>query len=226
MMYLLDTADLSAIQRAKDLYPVIGVTTNPSIIAKEKKGFLEIVNGIRETIGDESLLHVQTLGSTATEIIWEAEYLREKIKGKLYIKIPVTAEGIKAIRILKEQGYDVTATAIITAQQALMASVAGADFLAPYVNRIDNIGGNGVGVVRDMVELMKIHGLKSKVLAASFKNVQQVHEVSKVGAHSITVSPELMDALIAHPITNSSVEQFSRDWQNVYGIGKNMKNSC
>lgn len=220
MLYMLDTADLKAIERAFDLYPMSGVTTNPTIIAKEKRDFLSILRDIRSIIGRDTMLHVQALSKTADEIIREAEFLNESIDGNLYIKIPVIPEGIKAIKMLKKRGIKTTATAIFTAEQAFMAANAGAEFTAPYVNRIDNISGNGARVVEEIVRLFEVHGLDSKVLAASFKNVEQVHRVLLSGAQSITVNPEIMDQLLAHPLTDWSVAQFISDWEGVYGKGK------
>ncbi len=220
MQYLLDTADTQSIARAYELYPVCGVTTNPTIIAKENRPLLEILRDIRSIIGNESTLHVQTLGKTAMEIVKEGEYLHGVMEGNIYVKIPVTAEGIKAMKILTEKEIKVTATAILTAQQALMAAVAGASYVAPYVNRIDNIAGDGVGVVSEIVKLFHIYKLETKVLAASFKNVQQIHKVSLAGCHAITINGELLDGLLQHPLTNSSIDQFNSDWESVYGKNK------
>lgn len=225
MLYLLDTANVEEIKRAFDLYPMSGVTTNPTIISKEKRSFLEILKEIRAAIGEDKMLHVQSISTKAEEIVKEAEYLKETIGGNFYIKIPVIPEGIKAIKILKAKGMNITATAIFTADQALMAARAGADFVAPYVNRIDNISGNGVGVVEEIVHLFDIYAIDSKVLAASFKNVQQVHDVSLAGAQSITVGSEIMDGLLSHPLTEWSVDQFTKDWSGVYGEGKVAYNS-
>lgn len=220
MLYLLDTADLSAIKKAYDLYPMDGVTTNPTIISKEKTNFIKHLQAIRSIIGKESMLHVQVLGETAELMIKEAKALNEQISGNLYIKIPVTPQGIKAMKILSKDGFKITATAIFTAQQALMAAKAGSDFVAPYINRIDNISGNGVAVVEEIVHLFNTFGLDSKVLAASFKNVQQVHESLLNGAHSVTVNMENFEMLLEHPLTDWSVNQFIRDWESVYGEGK------
>lgn len=220
MLYLLDTANIDLIKRAFDLYPISGVTTNPTIISKEKRNFFDVLRDIREVIGEDSMLHVQALGTKAEDIVREAEYLSENIGGHLYIKIPVIPEGIKAIKILKKKDIKTTATAIFTAEQALIAAAAGADFVAPYVNRIDNIGGNGVRVVSEIVKLFITFGMNAKVLAASFKNVQQVHEVALCGGHAVTVSADIMDGLLSHPLTDWSVNQFIKDWEEVYGKGK------
>lgn len=216
MLYILDTANLEEIKKAYEFYPMDGVTTNPSIISKEKRDFIEILKDIRDIIGEDSMLHAQTLAMTAEDIVKEARYIKEQVGGNFYVKIPVIPEGIKAMKILKKEGFGITATAIFTAEQAFMAAKAGADFVAPYVNRIDNISGNGVDVVAQIVELFEIHNIDSKVLAASFKNVQQVHEVALRGAQSVTVNAEIMDKLLEHPLTDWSVDQFIQDWKNAY----------
>jgi len=216
-MYLLDTANVEAIKKGVDLYPIAGVTTNPTIISKEKGDFLGILQEIREAIGFDSMLHVQALGRNADDIIKEAHFLQANIPGCLYIKIPVIPEGIKAMKQLKKDGFGITATAIFTADQALMAAMAGADFVAPYVNRIDNISGNGVAVVSEIVTMFKQYNLETKVLAASFKNVQQIHEVSLSGAQSLTAPLEIIEQTLSHPLTDWSVDQFINDWSKVYG---------
>jgi fructose-6-phosphate aldolase 2 len=220
MFYLLDTAETDKIKKAFDLYPLDGVTTNPTIIAKENKDFLSLLEEIRKIIGEDKMLHVQVLARNAAEMIAEAKYLNQKVGGKLYIKIPVTAEGIKAIKLLSAQGIETTATAIFTAQQALMAAKAGADFAAPYVNRIGNTNVDGAQVVKDIATLFKENNLKTKILAASFKNVNQIHKIMLSGAQSFTAGPDLIDKLLEHSGTSSSVDQFINDWESVYGKDK------
>ena len=222
MIYFLDTADTQAIQRAVDLYPLSGVTTNPSIIAKENKPLKEILQNIREIIGPDRLLHVQVAGKTADVMVQEARLLHAKVDDRLCIKVPVTREGMKAIRLLAAEGFTVTATAILTPQQALMAAVAGAAYLAPYVNRLDNICGNGIQVVSDIAALLAIHNLDAQLLAASFKNVQQVHEVALAGCQTVTIAPDVFEQLLVHPLTDSGVAGFERDWDAVYGEGKTL----
>ncbi len=151
MIYLLDTADITAIRRLVDIFPVAGVTTNPTLIAKEKRNFADILRDIRQSIGPDRMLHVKVVGSTADIMMKEAERLRDFVGNGFHVKVPVTAEGIKAIRLLAERQFQITATAIVTPQQALMAAVAGAAFTAPYVNRLDNICGDGVRMVGDIV---------------------------------------------------------------------------
>lgn len=222
MNFLLDTADLQEIERLIDLYPIEGVTTNPSIIANTQKeiGLIELLTNIREIIGNERMLHVQVLSKEAEEMIEEAKFLNQKLDGNLYIKIPVIPEGIKAIKELTKQDIKTTATAVFTPQQALMASKAGAKFVAPYVNRLDNISAEGVGVVKKIIEFFKVHNLDTKVLAASFKNVDQINQSCLSGSHAITASPEIIEKLVYHPMTNLGVEQFISDWEEAYGTKK------
>lgn len=221
MIYMLDTADVEKIRKGFELYPITGVTTNPSIIAKEKRDFFTILKEIREVIGENTMLHAQVLGSTAEEMIREAAVMKEKVGGNLYIKVPVTAQGIKAMKQLSKEGYNITATAILTPQQALMAATAGAEYLAPYINRADDICEDGIQIVSDIVRLLEVSGnTKAKVLGASFKNVKQVHETILTGAKSVTINAETMDRLLYHPLSDWSVETFVKDWENVYGKGK------
>ncbi|HCX65113.1 MAG TPA: fructose-6-phosphate aldolase [Eubacteriaceae bacterium] len=218
MIYFLDTGDVKAIEKALDLFPVEGVTTNPTIIAKQKKNVIETIKDIRSCIGDDLKLHVQTLGEHAEDIVREAGILRDAVKGDFYAKIPVTAEGIKAMQKLKKEGFQVTATAIFTQQQALIAARAGADYVAPYVNRLDNISSSGIKVVEDIVTLIDRYDLDTQVLAASFKNVEQVHQVSLSGAHSVTIDPELYEKLLYHPLTQESVIDFIVDGHTYYNL--------
>ena len=217
MIYILDTADLAAIKHCNEFYPLSGVTTNPSIIAKEKGDFWQILKEIRGVIGNDKMLHVQTVQTTAKKMVEEAKLIKEKIGGDIYIKIPIGEEGLKAVPMIKNLGIGVTMTAIFTPAQALMAAKAGADFVAPYVNRLDNILGDGTNVVAEIVQQFEIYGLDCKVLAASFKNAEQVHRCALCGCHSVTVSAGVLKSLITHPMTDAAVEGFERDWKGVYG---------
>lgn len=219
MLILLDTANLDDIKKGVDIYPLDGVTTNPTIISKEKTKFIEHLKKIREIIGNDRMLHVQTVGKTAEEIVAEALYLNQVIGGNLYIKIPVTDYGIKAMKILKSKNIKITATAVITPMQALVAAKAGADFTAPYVNRIDNICDDGVKTVGEIVKIFKFYNLNCKVLAASFKNVAQIHDCCLAGSDSVTIGCDLLERLIYHPLTDWSVNTFIKDWESVYGKG-------
>ena len=221
MLYIADTADLEAIRHINEFYPLAGVTTNPSIVSREHTDFWTLMQNIRAIIGPEKMLHIQTVQTDAAGMIAEARLLKEKIGGSLYVKIPIGEEGLKATMAIKEQGIaGVTMTAVFTPAQALMAATAGADFVAPYVNRLDNILGNGVAVVAEIAELFRVHDVQDcRVLAASFKNAQQIHECALAGCHSVTIAPDLFKTLISHPTTDAAVAGFSADWQSVYADG-------
>ena len=217
MIYILDTGNLDDIRHANEFYPIAGVTTNPSLVAKEKKDLTELLLAIRAIIGEEKMLHVQTTATKAEDMVKEAKMLKEKVGGEFYVKIPIGEEGLKATQILKKEGIGVTMTAIFTPQQALIAAKAGASFVAPYVNRLDNISADGVQVVADIVHMFDTFGLDCKVLAASFKNTMQLHNVALVGGHSATISLDILKAAISHPMTDAAIAGFEKDWKGVYG---------
>ena len=217
MLYILDTADLKEIRHANEFYPIVGVTTNPSIIAKEKTDFWTLMKSIRAIIGEEKMLHVQTTQKTAEGIVEEAKLLNKELGGNFYIKIPIGEEGLKATKQLKKLGIGVTITAIFTPAQALLAATAGASFVAPYVNRLDNIIGDGVEVAAEIVKQLNVYGSDCKVLVASFKTAEQVHKCASVGCHSMTVTADILRTVISHPMTDAAIAGFEKDWSSVYG---------
>ncbi|MBP3377850.1 MAG: fructose-6-phosphate aldolase [Clostridia bacterium] len=217
MLYLIDTANLEAIKKCCEYYPVAGVTTNPTIVSKENTDFKKLLYSIREIIGDNKMLHVQTTATEANDILNEAVAIKNVIGDNFYLKIPITREGIKATSLCKDKGFGVTMTAIFTQQQALIAASSGADFVAPYINRLDNIVSDGVHVVEEIVNMFKMYDIKTKILAASFKNVEQVHKVAMTGAGAVTVNPDIFDMLIYHPLTYYAIDDFNKDWEMVYG---------
>lgn len=217
MMYIIDTANLDQIRKCVEFYPIAGVTTNPTIISRENTDFVKLIKDIRDIIGPDLMLHVQVTASKADDIVKEALLLKEAVGGNFYVKIPISQEGLKATSILHNMGMKVTETAIFTQQQALIAALAGADFVAPYVNRLDNIVSDGVQVVSEIVDMFKAHDIKTKVLAASFKTVEQIHKIAMSGCHSVTINPELFETLTYHPMTQYAIDDFNADWESVYG---------
>jgi len=217
MIYFLDTADINAIKHCNEFYPIAGVTTNPSIVARTGADFWTLLKSIRNIIGEEKMLHVQTRSQTAEGMIEEALLLKKNLGDNFYIKIPICEEGLKATSALKAMGINVTVTAIFSPTQALLAARAGADFVAPYVNRIDSICGDGVKVVEEIANIFAINGIKTQILAASFKNTEQVHKCALVGCHSATVTDETLKGLISHPMTDNALMKFDNDWKAVYG---------
>ncbi len=217
MEYILDTADIAAIKHCNEFYPLTGVTTNPSIIAKENRNFWDIVKDIRDIIGPDKLFFAQTVQKTADKIVEEAILMNEKSGGDFCVKIPICEEGLKATIKLKKLGIKVLMTAIFTPAQALIAAKAGADYVAPYVNRLDNIIGDGCEVVAQIVEQFAIYDLPCKVLAASFKNAEQVHKCAAAGCQCVTVTDDVLKAVITHPMTDAAIDGFDKDWKNIYG---------
>ena len=218
MELILDTANIEDI---KDLHTHLcldGVTTNPSIISKEGKDFENIIKEIDEIVGKDTPIHAQVISTKFEDMMEEALYI-SKLREKMYVKIPVTKEGLRAIKELKKQNIKITATAIFTAHQVFLAAKAGADYVAPYVNRIDNISGDGVNVVKDLVNIINSYNLNTKVVAASFKNAQQVLDLMKVGVHSATIPADICRTMMAHPLTDWSVDKFIEDWSNTFGEG-------
>lgn len=214
-----DTADLDELRKLYTFFPLEGVTTNPTILKHAGYKLSVAVEGIQELVGN-GMVHVQMISSETDDMVREAKKYRTYFDfgDNFYAKIPVTPSGYKAMRILKDAGINVTATAIFTQQQALVAMKAGADFVAPYVSRLDNISSHGIEVVGDIVENIALYGLDGKVLAASFKTVDQIYRTSMAGAHSATISPELLHQLIKHPMTDISVAQFEVDSEGLYDI--------
>jgi fructose-6-phosphate aldolase 2 len=220
MRLYIDSANIEQIRHLNEYYPVAGVTTNPSIIVKENRPHLEILKDIREVIGDEKELFVQLLGDSAEEMVQEAKMLKRELPGNLVVKIPVTEEGLKAIKLLVAENIPTLATTIYTSFQALMAALSGAKYVAPYVNRIDNLTGNGVRVVAEIAQLFTTYKLSTEIIAASFKNAQQVHDVCLAGSQKVTVGPELIKKFIAFPATSTDVSAFKMEWQKAYGKEK------
>ena len=230
MEYFIDTANLEEIKRINDIFPIAGVTTNPSIIAKEKRDFKEIIADIFKIIGKDKIVHGQAVGSTADIIIREVNLLKDTFGDNFYTKIPVTPEGIKAMKILSKDGHKITATGILSAQQIVMAAEEGAEYMAPYINRSDNIGESGIEIVRDAYRILQMTKktdeecmnryrriFEPKILGASFKNVRQVHETMMAGSKSVTVGTDVFERLIYHPYTDWSMDTFNSDWEEVYG---------
>jgi len=214
-----DTADLEELRKLYAFFPLEGVTTNPTILSNSGYKLSVAVEGIQQLVGS-GMVHVQMISSESDDMVREAKKYRSYFDfgDNFFAKIPVTEDGYRAMHILKDAGINVTATAIFTQQQALVAMKAGADFVAPYVSRLDNISSHGIEVVGDIVKNISTYNLKGKVLAASFKTVDQIYRVSMAGAHSATIGPELLHQLIKHPMTDIGVKQFEVDSEGLYDI--------
>lgn len=224
MKLIIDDAHIDLIKRVYEFYPVDGVTTNPSILAKSGRNPYEVLKEIREFIGKEAELHVQVISRNAEGMTEEAERIVKELGENTYVKIPSVPEGFKAIKILKQRGINITATAIYTPMQAFLAAKCGADYAAPYINRIDNMGYNGIQVAKNIHDIFKNNGLKTEVLAASFKNSQQLLELCEYGIGASTVAPDVIEGLVKNQAITSAIEDFIRDFEGLTGEGKNMSN--
>lgn len=224
MKLLIDDANIEKIKRIYRYYAIDGVTTNPSILAKNGKNPYETLKEIREFIGDEAELHVQVVSNTAEAMIEEGKKIVKELGENTYIKVPTVPEGLKAMKQLSKEGYKITATAIYTPIQAYLAAKAGANYTAPYVNRIDNLGTNGIEVTRKIHDIFENNGLKTQVLAASFKNSLQVLELCEYGIGASTVAPDIIDAFINNTNISSAVQAFTDDFEGLCGKGKTMLN--
>lgn len=224
MKLLIDDANIEKIKRIYEYYAVDGVTTNPSILAAEKRNPYEVLKEIRTFIGEEAELHVQVVSTSADEMIKEGYKIVKELGKNTYIKIPTIPEGLKAMKKLSSEGYKITATAIYTPMQAFLAAKAGADYAAPYVNRIDNLGTNGIEVARKIHDIFKNNNFKTQILAASFKNSLQVLELCEYGVGASTVAPEIIEGLIKNTSISSAVDAFVDDFENLCGKNKTMLN--
>lgn len=224
MKILIDSANIEEIKRLYDLYPADGITCNPTILSKTGRNPYMLLSEIREFIGPDSELHVQVISEQAEAIVEEAKKILSKLGKQTFIKIPVTPQGLKAIRLLAMQGVNVTGTAVYNSMQGYLAGKAGAKYVAPYINRIDNLGYNGVEVAKEIHDMLKMGNFSTKVLAASFKNSQQLIELGKHGIEASTISPEVIDNLIRHDCVDAAVACFRKDFVKLCGKDKTMLN--
>ena len=223
MKILVDHADINAIKKMYEYYPVDGVTTNPSILKKAGKNPYDVLLEIREFIGKDADLHAQVISRKAEDMVTEAHKMLEILGANTFIKVPVVPEGLKAIKILATEGVSVTGTAIYNQMQGFLAGKAGAKYVAPYVNRIDNLGANGIQVAKDIHDMLKKAGLATQVLAASFKNSQQVQELAAYGVEASTVAPDVIEGLIKVDAARCAIDVFISDFEDLCGTGKTMQ---
>ena len=217
MEIILDTADVEVIKYYNSIINVKGVTTNPSIIVKSGKDFQLVIKEILDILNEDQDLYIQVISSDVNSIVEEAKYISSirNSKENIYVKIPVTVEGLKAIKEVKKLGIKVLATAINSLSQGYLAALSGADALAPYVNRICNYT-DGIKVVSDLQNILNIHKFDTKIVAASFKNANQVNELLLAGINAVTVPPDILEKLVINQMTNDAVKIFEEDWEKAY----------
>lgn len=218
MRYLLDTANLDAIRRYTEYFPVVGVTSNPTIVKREGNiDFFAHMRNIRRIIGKENSLHIQVIAEEAEGMILDAKRILKEVDEEVYIKVPVTMEGMKAIRQLKAEGIHVTATAIYTKTQGFLAIAAGADYIAPYYNRMEDMNVDPEDTIASFAEMIVNEGAATQILAASFKNAGQIDKAFLAGAHTATVAPELLENALNMAAITNAVKNFTADWKSLHG---------
>lgn len=215
MELIIDSSNIEQIKELNDLLTITGVTTNPTILTKSGREAMDVVKDLCEVLSEDQLLFIQTVQTSFEGIMEEAKMISSIRNKNMYVKIPVTHEGLRAIKECKKLGIHTLATAIYTADQAFLAAMNGAEYLAPYTNRMCNYG-DGVQDVKDLIEMLRVNNMPAKVIAASFKNTYQVHELIKAGIQAVTVPCDVLYQMIDHPGTKIAVGEFSVNWQRAY----------
>lgn len=216
MELYLDTSDVAAVKALARIFPLAGVTTNPSIVAAGKKPLEVLLPELQDALGGQGRLFAQVMATTAEGMVEDAHKLRSII-ADLVVKVPVTAEGLAAMKLLKAEGIPTLGTAVYGAAQGLLSALAGAEYVAPYVNRIDAQGGSGIATVEELQQLLTLHAPRSKVLAASFKTPRQALDCLLTGCQSITLPLDVAQQFLASPAVDAAIHKFEHDWQTAFG---------
>jgi len=213
MKLFIDTANVNEIREAHSWGIICGVTTNPSLIAKEGRDFKEVVNEICSIV--DGPISAEVISLKAEGMIEEARDLA-KIHKNIVIKIPMTAEGLKAVSVLSKEGIKTNVTLIFSAAQALLAAKAGATYVSPFVGRLDDIGQNGIELIKEIVQIFKNYpDIKTEIIAASIRHPIHVIEAAKAGAHIATVPFKVLEQMTKHALTDVGIERFLKDWEKV-----------
>ena len=222
MRLFIDDADVNEIRRLIDIYPIDGVTTNPTILSRTGRNPVDVLKEIREIIGKDKIIFAQAVPAQSDGIIKDAHAIVKLLGENTVVKIPSIPEGFKAIQQLKMEGILTCGTVVYTPLQAYLAAKSGADYTAPYVNRIDNMGYDGVQVVQKIQDILTCYGFHTEILAASFKNSGQVLALCEYGIGAATCAPAVIDSFVKNPAIDSAVDNFIRDFEKTAGKGKTM----
>ncbi len=214
MKFFIDTANVAEIKQAMALGMVDGVTTNPSLVAKEGRPFKEVVTEICSIV--DGPVSLEAVTATAPEMVKEAHEL-VKIGSQVVVKVPVTQEGLKAVKILKAEGIKTNVTLAFSPTQALLAAKAGAAYISPFVGRLDDISHTGMDLVEQIICIYDNYGFDTQVIVASIRNPLHVVSAALMGADIATIPYKVIEQLIKHPLTDAGVEKFLADWQKVPG---------
>lgn len=210
MKLFIDTANLEEIKSANNMGVICGVTTNPSLIVKEKKDFKEIIREISKIV--DGPISAEVISVEHEKMVEEAMTL-VPIHKNIVIKLPMTIEGLKACKILTEKGIKTNVTLIFTATQALLAARAGATYVSPFLGRLDDIGENSVELIEDVVTIFEKHNIKTEIIAASIRNPWHAKEAAKAGAHIATIPYSTLINMTKNELTDKGIEKFLKDWE-------------
>jgi len=208
----IDTANTEAIKKFYDMGIIDGVTTNPTLISMEGKSFHEVVSEITEIV--DGPISIEAVSTKAEDMIKEARRL-SKINPNVVVKIPMTSEGLKAVKVLSKEGVKINVTLVFSTNQGLLAAKAGATYVSPFIGRLDDRGHEGMQIIRDLVQIFKNYGFKTKVIVASIRHPLHVIDAAKAGADVATIPPDVLEKMLEHPLTDLGINRFLEDWRKV-----------
>ena len=212
MKLFIDTANINEIREAASLGIIDGVTTNPTLIAKEGRDFIDVVKEICGMV--DGPISAEVISLKSDEMVREARPL-SKINKNIVIKIPITSEGLKATKILSGEGIKTNLTLCFSPTQALLAAKSGATYVSPFVGRLDDISQDGMGLIREIKTIYSNYNIKTQIIVASVRHPLHVLEAAKIGADIATVPYKVLMTLVKHPLTDMGIERFLKDWQSV-----------
>ena len=212
MKIFLDTANVEAIKKYNDMGLVDGITTNPTLLSKEKGNPAEIMRQIVKIV--KGPVSLEVVGTTAAEMLEEAHRLK-KYGQNVVVKIPMIPDGMKAVKKLKEEGIETNVTLVFSANQAILAAKAGAAYVSPFIGRLDDAGQDGMTLIREIVQIFNNYEFDTKVLVASVRHTMHVIEAGKIGAHVVTLPPDILGKMLTHPLTDKGLSAFLSDWEKV-----------
>lgn len=212
MKLFIDTANVDQIREANELGVICGVTTNPSLIAKEGRDFVEVVKEITTIV--DGPISAEVISLDHEGMVKEAREL-VKIHENIVIKIPMTLEGLKAVKILSAEGVKTNVTLIFSAAQALLAARAGATYVSPFIGRVDDVGNDGMALIEEIVDIFNVQGIETEIIAASIRNPLHVTYAARLGCDIATVPYNVIVQMTKHPLTDIGIERFLKDWEGV-----------
>ena len=214
MKIFVDTANVDEIRKANDLGVICGVTTNPSLIAREGKDFNEVIKEITSIV--DVPISGEVISMECEGMIKEASEIA-KIHENMVVKIPMCEEGLKAVKVLSKEGIKTNVTLIFSAVQALLAARAGASYVSPFLGRLDDIGSEGIKLIEDIAEIFAIHDIDAEIISASVRNPIHILDCAKAGSNIATIPYNVIVQMIKHPLTDKGIEKFKEDYSNAFG---------